>query len=224
MLLVLSLILLTVSPILVWLNTPREGIFKVVLSGVKAFVTMGWWLFLGTFIYYYFNFFLTHLVLVDEKLLVSILFFLGCSPVLFWLGRSNQIVLSKILICFKAVLSFVWIAFLAILVYVNFIFSPLDLVQDQIVSQQDSPDSAYAVAVVNRFGGATVSNNTLVVIRPKGESIDTKHDQVLFQMDGIKKVNLTWIGTNQLTIQHEDGEVYKQLPTWQNVVITYANQ
>jgi hypothetical protein len=102
--------------------------------------------------------------------------------------------------------------------------SPLDFVQDQIVSQQDSPDKVYALAVVNRFGGATVSNNTLVLIRPKSESVDTKHDQVLFQIDGIKKVNLAWVGTNQLTIQHESGEIYKQLPTWRDVAITYANQ
>ena len=43
----------------------------------------------------------------------------------------------------------------------------------------------YAVAVVNRFGGATVSNNTMVVIQPKGGRIDTKQSEII-GMDEIK--------------------------------------
>jgi len=221
-LLALSLILLISSPILIWLKTPAKGHLRSVIAGAKIVAAMGWWLFLAVFIYFNSKILLSDPS--DRLFLALIILFVGCSPLLFWLGNPTQSVLSDIITGFKAVSSAAWALLLGIVVYLGFIFSPLDFVQDQIVSQQDSPDSAYTVAVVNRFGGATVSNNTLVVIRPKGESIDTKHDQVLFQMDGIKRVNLAWAGANQLTIQHVDGEVYQQMPTWRNVVITYAIQ
>ncbi len=206
--------------ILVWLKTPREGNLRIALSSAKALIAGGWWLLLGVFIYC--NFFTGDLNPADEKPLVAVLLLLGCSPILFWLGRSNRGTVNQAIVCAKGFLSLIWILLLALSVYLGFVFSPLDLVQDQIVSREDSPDGAYAVAVVDSFGGATVNNNTLVVIRPKGGSINTKHDQVLFHMDGIKKVHLIWTGAGQLTIQHEGGEVYEQLSAWKNIAIVYA--
>jgi len=222
LLLYCALIWLILSPILVWLNLPARGTLNLAISGIKMVVALGWWLLLGTFIYL--NFIVGNLNPWDDKLLVFILLFIGCSPALFWLGFPSHSVIAEIVVGSKVVASFIWVIALAIVIYLGFIFSPLDFVQDQIVFQQGSSDGAYMVAVVNRCGGATVRDTTVVVIGSKNSMHDTRHAQVLFEIDGIKKISLDWTGINQLTIHHEDGEVYQQLPTWHNVALRYVNQ
>lgn len=222
LLLYLALIWLILSPILVWLNLPARGTLSLTISGIKIVVALGWWLLLGAFIYL--NFISGDLNPWEDKLLLFILLFMGCSPVLFWVGFPSYPVIVDLVVGSKVVASCIWVIALGLVIYLGLIISPLDFVKDLLVSQQGSPDGAYMAAVVNRCGGATVSDTTVVVIGSKSSMHDTRHAQILFEMDGIKKISLNWTGTNQLTIHHEDGEVFQQLPTWRHVVITYANQ
>jgi len=216
-----ALIWLILSPILVWLSLPERRILSLTISGTKIVVALGWWFLLGFFVYS--NFMSGDLNPWEDKLLLSILAFIGCSPLLFWLGFPSYPMIGDIIIGAKAVASFIWVIFLGLVIYLGFILSPLDFVEDQIVSQQGSPDGTYTTAVVNRFGGATVNNTTVVVIGSKNSMHDTRYAQILFEMDGIKKVSFNWTGANQLTIRHEDGEVFQQLPIWRHVAITYAH-
>ena len=112
---------------------------------------------------------------------------------------------------------------LAVVAYFMFFFSIQGECKYEIQSQRPSPNNACMATVFNRYGGATVNNMTLVSIRNLKDQIDFKANTVLFSVDGIKNVSITWPDNFHLTIRYSSngGEIFTQLTKWHDIEVLF---
>ena len=101
-------------------------------------------------------------------------------------------------------------------------FQLLGNTTDELLFERESPDKLHIVAVFNRYGSAVVHNTAKVSLRSKWEKLDTRKNAIIFDEDLGQPIDVSWDGTNDLTIRTDLRHVSYQVTKWGDVTVTYV--
>ena len=87
-----------------------------------------------------------------------------------------------------------------------------------------SPDNTIIITTYNVYGGATMTDKTMVLARLKSERFLIKRDAVILALEGIRRVNISWSSNRQVEIQYGPGVIYTALTKWKDVGIKYSEK
>jgi hypothetical protein len=92
------------------------------------------------------------------------------------------------------------------------------------VVETPSPDGSVIVDAFQIYGTAISPDWTEVVIRPKNERFDPRHNFELFSVEGLAKTQVVWTGNSKLDIMSQPIGSYPdtRVPKWHEVTVTYS--